>query len=195
MGTNIYFPKKGSIQVKIKLKGDWQGLDRISDNLRLSIQNGYDKAIQSFANQLLKIVMTAVKLGIPPKGSGVRWEEKSPHSKNPDHLYWVTGLYYRSMGIFNFRGRTYVGLKNNRRASSGSDITLIELANLLEKGTKGAGLHSNEEGINRIPPRPLWRPAYQKSMGGNAALKKKIIKTIRQSLYSKGIKANQVKIV
>lgn len=195
MGTNIYLPKKGSIQVKIKLKGDWQGLDTIPNNLRASIQNGYDKAIQSFANQLLRIVKTAVKLGIPPKNSGVRWEEKSPNSKNPDHLYWVTGLYYRSMGIFNFRGRTYVGLKNNRRASSGSDITLIELANLLEKGTKGIGLHSNDGGLNRIPPRPLWEPAYKNSMGGNAALKKRVIKLIRQSLYSKGIKANQVKLI
>ena len=191
--TNIYLPDKGSIQVKIKLKGDWQQLNILSDNLGPSIQKGYDEAVRIFSTKLLKIVKDAVKLGIPPKGSGIRWEEKSPNSRNPDHLYWVTGLYYRSMGIFSYKGRTYVGLRANGKASNGDNLSLIELATLLERGSKGAGLHSYEGNSNRIPPRPLWAPAFNKSMGGISNLRKRIITSIRQQLYRKGIKANQVK--
>lgn len=191
--TNIYLPNKGSIQVKIKLKGDWQQLNVLSDNLGPCIQRGYDEAIKYFSTKLLKIVKDAVKLGIPPKGSGIRWEEKSPNSRNPDHLYWVKGFYYRALGIFSYRGRTYVGLRSKGRASSGN-LSLIELANLLEKGTKVAGLHSYEgNGQSRIPPRPLWAPAFNISMGGTTNLRKRIITSIRQQLSKKGIKANQVK--
>ena len=91
-----------------------------------------------------------------------------------------------SIGVYNYGTRVYVGLPNNLRTENG--LTFVQLAKVLEFGTRESG---EGEG-NEIPARPLFRPALQ-AAGGNAAIRKTLIKEIRSELIKYGLKPNQVK--
>lgn len=189
--TNINIFSSNNIPIKIKLHGNWTEAIHLVDSLGPSIQRGYDIAVKKFSRDLLKIIRFSIATGTPPKGSNINWQPHSPLTtkKYGEHpIFYLTGLYYRSVGVFKYRGRTLIGLQSKQRSSSGG-ITLIELANILEYGTKGFGGGMDDAGI---PPRPLWNPAL-KAVGGKEKLRSLIIKNIRKQLYDSGIKANQIK--
>lgn len=189
--TNINIFSSNNIPIKIKLYGNWTEAIHLVDSLGPSIQKGYDIAVKKFSRDLLKIIRFSIATGTPPKGSNINWQPHAPSTikRYGEHpIFYLTGLYHRSVGVYKYKGRTLIGLQSKQRSSSGG-ITLIELANILEYGTKGFGGGMDDAGI---PPRPLWNPAL-KAVGGKEKLRNLIIKNIRKQLYDSGIKANQVK--
>lgn len=193
--VNINIPNPNSVIPQIKLHGDWVRAERVIDKLGPRILKGYDIAVEKFARRILTIVRTSIRTGTPPKGGGVYWEPLAPSTlrryKNfPDHhLYHLTGLYGRSVGLFRYKSRTLVGLPINKKRSSQGGLTLNELAKILEFGTGGRG---GGKSSGTIPPRPLWAPSL-KAVGGRERLRKEILTEIRRQLSSLGIKPNQVK--
>lgn len=194
--VNINIPGPGSFVPQIKLYGQWQRAVNQVNGLAPAIQRGYDEATLKFSRRLLRIVKEAIATGTPPKGSGVYWEPLSPATikryKNQypgHHLYYLSGLYYRSVGFFHYKNRTMVGLPINKKRSSQGGLTLNQLAKILEFGTGGMG--GGKQG-GTIPARPLWAPSF-KAAGGMGELKREILKSLRTQLYKLGFKANQVK--
>lgn len=178
--TNIYFPAP---QVKIMLEGNWQKVTTAVSGIGSAIQRGYDRAVSRYARNLLQIIKGAIQSGNPPNSV---WE---PHSDSTMRTYkshgWVvgqpyyrTGVFYRSLSLYEYRGRTYVGLPSGIRTENG--LTLVQLARLLESGS------------DKIPARPLFAPSFQ-AAGGTTELRKQILKSIRQELSHLGFRANQVK--
>ena len=183
--VNITVPKLSGLTLHVKLEGDWQKVDALVSDLGPSIQRGYDSAVNSFAKKLLSIVKKSLTLGIPPVGGGVVWQPLAPATirrwgQHP--IYNLTGLYSRSVGLYVYKSRTLVGLPIGTRRSSQKELTLNELAKILEFG-------SND---GRIPARPVWSPSL-KAAGGRDSIKKLILTSIRKELMKKGIRPNQVK--
>lgn len=183
--VNLTLPNIADLNLQVKLEGDWRRLDVLSDELGPSIQQGYDIATNKFANHLLKIIKKSLHTGIPPFGSGVHWQplaQSTIKRYGPHNLFYLTGLYARSVGLYSYKSRVLVGLPINNRLSSQKNLTLNQLAKTLEFGSHDG----------RIPSRPLWGPAI-KSVGGRTQLKRMILTEIRRKLNQHGIKANQVK--
>lgn len=189
---HLSIPSIGNLPIEIKLYGDWHKAIELVDNLGPSIKKGYDIAVNKFSKDLLKIVLFSIATGTPPKGTGINWEPHSPITtkKYGEHpIYYLTGTYYRAIGLFKYKDRTLVGLPRSKGRSSSGGITLGELAKILEYGTGGKG---GGKSNGTIPPRPLWNPSI-KAVGGKEKLRSMIIKNIRKQLYGFGIRANQVK--
>lgn len=188
-------PNPKLVVPEIKLYGNWLKAEEVIDKLAPQIQKGYDIAVNKFANRILTIVRKAIRTGTPPPGGGVHWEPLAPSTlkryKNyPDHhLYHLTGLYGRSVGLFHYKSRTLVGLPINKKRSSQGGLTLNELAKILEFGTGGVG---GGKSSGTIPPRPLWAPSL-KAAGGRKKLKQEIITEIRRQVASLGVRPNQVR--
>ena len=180
VNVTITDPSKG---LQILLTGNWRRLDSLGEDIRAAIQRGYQKASLDFANKLLRIVKKSLATGTPPPG--VTWEPLSPATikrwgQHP--IYNLTGLYSRSVGLYQYKSRVLVGLPINNKRSSQRALTLNQLAKILEFGTADG----------RIPARPLWAPSL-KAVGDKSALKKTILLYIRRELAKYGIKPNQVK--
>lgn len=179
--TNIYFPTP---QVRVMMEGDWQKVTSAVSNIGPAIQRGYDRAVNRYARKLLRVLKESIQNGGPP---GSIWEPQSDatmrtyksHGWVVGQPYYRTGLFYRSLSMYEYRGRTYVGLPSGIRTENG--LTLVQLARLLETGNE------------KIPARPLFSPALQ-SVGGTSELRKQILKSIRQELSGLGFRANQVKL-
>lgn len=175
-----------SLNIEIKLDGDWQALDKLSNTLQQTVYQGYEKGIATFSNRLVRIIRRSLRTGTPPPNSGVVWAPHSPATiaKWGEHtLLNLTGQYSETVGLYKYKSRTLIGLPINTSKVSryNNKITLNQLAIILEYGT------------NRIPARPLYAPAY-KSVGGRRELKKELLKNIRSQLYKDtGIRANQVR--
>lgn len=188
---NVTIPNLSSLNLEIKLDGDWVTLDKLSNNLTKSVLDGYNKAIEIYSQKLLRIVKRALTSGTPPPLSGVTWPKLSQSTIDrygSHNIYNLTGAYARSVGLHKYKSRTLIGLPINqvKRSTSGG-ITLNQLALILEYGNK------DNEGKGYIPPRPLWAPSLE-SAGGKKKLKAEILKQIRSSLYKgTGIRPNQVK--
>lgn len=184
--VNVTLPNVNSLNFQIKLEGDWVKVSTAMSRLAPDIQDGYDRAVVKFSNDLLKIVRRSMVTGTPPPRSGITWEPLSPSTikrwgKHP--IYYLTGLYCNSVGLFKYKSRILVGLPINTRKSSNKNLTLNQLAKILEYGTTDL----------TIPARPLWRPSLE-SAGGLKKLRKDILTNIRSNLtHSFGIKPNQVK--
>lgn len=177
---------------QIKLEGDWVKAIEIWDKLGPSVLSGYYSGSGKFSRAVLKIVKRVIRDGNPPPGA--YWEPLSPNTLKRwgEHdIYYLTGLYYRSVGFFRYKNKTIVGLPLNSRArSSSGGVALSVLARILEYGTGGIG---GGKSNGTIPPRPLWNPAF-KAAGGLEKLNKEIIRAIRQSLYNGfKIRPNQIK--
>ena len=189
--TNITLPNLGNLNLEIKLEGDWNKVNRLTDGLGNSIESGYNIAINKFSKRLLRIVKNCISTGTPPRG--VNWEPLSSATirRYGNHdLFYLTGLYYRSIGLYRYKSRTLIGMPINKKRSSQGGITLGGLARILEYGTysKGSG-----RGKGAIPPRPLWAPSF-KQLNGMNGLRKEILTEIRRQLYRDfGIRANQVR--
>ena len=152
----------------------------------------FKKVSRDFGTRLLRLVRRCLSTGTPP--NGVSWP---PHSKSTVHdlgahpLLNYTGAYKDSIGIISTASRTWVGVGYNRfggtrnrntRAvagmsrqrpglSSNSTLTLNQIAIIHEYGSKDG----------RIPPRPLWKPAW-KSLGGNSKYQRALRDELRKEL-------------
>lgn len=191
MPTSIHIPNLGSLGLEVKLKGDWVKATQLPVRVASAMRKGYDDGVDKFSKRFIQTIQKAITTGIPPKGSGVKWEPLSPKTlkrygiHNP---YMITGLYRHSIHLFKSKTRTYIGLNRSKASGGGlkpdSKLTLAQVARVLEYG--------NDEGMGSgIPPRPLWGPTL-KSVGGNQRLKKYIIDSIMDKLRAKGIKARKV---
>ena len=196
-GTNIRLPNSSDLKIQVKMYGEWTKALNLFSGMDLSVKKGYDKGISVFSKRILTIVKRCIRTGNPPKG--IHWEPLSDYSilkwKNryPEHhLYRLSGLYLRSIGVYQYKKTTYVGLPSNHRKTVGGG-TLIEVARWLEFGTEGVGSGRGNNG--GIPARPLWKPSYAQA-GGKPGVARELIKRIRQQLIRDyGLRANQVKMV
>lgn len=182
---SISLPRLSDLTLQVKLEGKWTTLENLGDNLGNAVKTGYDIAIQKFSSDLLRIIVKSLTTGIPPVGGGVVWEPLSPATikrYGKHNIYYLTGLYSRSVGLFKYRSRTLVGLPYNTRRSSQKKLTMNQLAIILEQGTSDG----------RIPARPVWAPSL-KAVGGKGKLKKSILTEIRRQLLKYGVRPNQVK--
>lgn len=188
--TNITIPQLPNIELHIT--GDWVKVMDLTDNIGKTILKGYNKGSDKVSRLILNIVRRSLQSGRPP--SGTHWPPLSQvyndklDKKYPGHkIYNVTGLYSRSVGVYKYKNRTIIGLPYNTKPSnSKSNISLIEVAIILEYGNK----HTS---ISSIPARPLWKPSF-KAVGGKNRLKKEIMWGIRSQLYLDfGINPKQIK--
>ena len=148
---------------------------------------GYELGTRKFGNQLLRIVRRSLNNGLPPPGSKVSWP---PHAtatlkkygatatlkKYGAHtLLNLTGQYARSVTMVTQKDRTFVGLPPGLRkitySGRTSRKTLNQIAIMLEYGSRDGNL----------PPRPLWKPAFE-AAGGNVVLEKEIRNQLRKEL-------------
>lgn len=147
---------------------------------------GYELGTRKFGNQLLRIVRRSLNKGLPPPGSKVSWP---PHAtatlkkyrahtllKYRAHtLLNLTGQYARSVTMVTQKDRTFVGLPPGLRKITyfgrTSRKTLNQIAIMLEYGSRDGNL----------PPRPLWKPAFE-AAGGNVVLEKEIRNQLRKEL-------------
>lgn len=183
--VNITLPKVSDLVLQVKLNGEWQKVEYLVSNLGPSMQRGYDKAVSQFSRNLLAIVRESLTLGIPPVGGGVTWQPLAPstikrYGQHP--IYNLTGLYSRSVGLFRYKSMVLIGLPPGIRRSSQKELTMNQLAIMLEFGSKDG----------RIPPRPVWAPSL-KVAGGKNKLKQLILTEIRKELQKYGVRPNQVK--
>lgn len=183
--VNVNIPKVSDLVLQVKLNGEWTRVESSINNLGPDIQRGYDVAVSKYAKKLLSIVKTSLTLGIPPVGGEVTWQPLSEATikrwgQHP--IYNLTGLYSRSVGLYQYKSRTLIGLPVSAKRASQKRLTLNQLAKILEFG-------SND---GRIPARPVWSPSV-KAVGGNAKLKQLILTSIRSELLKRGIRPNQVK--
>lgn len=183
--VNITLPKLSDLVLQVKFNGEWQKVEALVSNLGPSMQRGYDKAVDKFSRNLLAIVKKSLTLGIPPVGGGITWQPLSPATierwgQHP--IYNLTGLYSRSVGLYQYKSRVLIGLPIGTRRSSQKELTLNQLAKILEFG-------SND---GRIPSRPVWAPSL-KAVGGRGKLRDLILTEIRRELQKYGVRPNQVK--
>lgn len=137
----------------------------------------YEGALK-FAKRLHQIVKRCLKTGTPPKG--VNWP---PHaastirSLGAHKLLNLTGFYLRHIQIIGNGPASTIavglprGTKRPSNIKGSSGITMQHIAQILEYGG------------NKIPARPLWRPAYNQ-IGGNSRLKKYVTDGIRKQVRS-----------
>lgn len=147
---------------------------------------GYELGTRKFGNQLLRIVRRSLNKGLPPPGSKVSWPPHATatlkkytlkkYGKYGAHtLLNLTGQYARSVTMVTQKDRTFVGLPPGLRkitySGRTSRKTLNQIAIMLEYGSRDGNL----------PPRPLWKPAFE-AAGGNVVLEKEIRNQLRKEL-------------
>lgn len=152
------------------------------------MRKAYEKGAQRFATILLRVVKTALATGNPPPGSGVSWPPLAEGTKKvyaswgfPNaHLWYVIGAMYRRVGIFRTRQKKdiYVGFPQGVRATHPNRKTR---SNLNYRPTLSGLSAMLENGTNRIPPRPLFAPAFR-AVGGKQRLSRFIIEELRKEL-------------
>lgn len=175
----------GELQIYVDPR-DQEKAKRLIKSVPSIMTKGYENGCNEFANQLLRVVRRSLSRGMPPPHSGVSWPPHSIHTikrYGPHPLLNLTGQYMRSVGIFKnkLNHNIYVGLPNNVKKSkpgnrkqggtSTGKLTLNQIAAILEYGTDDM----------KIPPRPLWRPAWD-SVGGKRVLRDTIIKNVRKEI-------------
>lgn len=166
------------------MEGNWQKINTAVNNIGPAIQRGYDRATSKYAKKLLNTIKGAIVGGGPP---GSIWEPHSistmetykNHGWTVGKPYYRTGMFYRSIGMYSYKGRIYIGLPSNTKTENG--LTLVQLARLLETGN------------DFIPSRPLFKPSFE-AVGGNSVLRSEILKYIRSELNKLGFRPNQVKM-
>lgn len=176
VNINISLPI-GSVQIYVDPRKQMQAEKLITRTPQI-MQRGYDLGSRKFGNQLLRIVRRSLNKGLPPPGSKVSWP---PHAtatlkKYGAHtLLNLTGQYARSVTMVTQKDRTFVGLPPGLRkitySGRTSRKTLNQIAIMLEYGSRDGNL----------PPRPLWKPAFE-AAGGNVVLEKEIRNQLRKEL-------------
>lgn len=174
---------------EIKIEGDWVEVTRLLGSIESIIQTSYDKAVNVYSKEVLRIVKKAISTGTPPKGSGIHWALHSPNTikrYGAHKLLNLKGNYLASIGIQKYKSRTYIGVPMNVRLmvkGKKKKITMNQLAIILEFGTNDG----------RIPGRPLWKPTL-KASGGIKAMDKLIKDNIKAAVRRQlGNKANKLR--
>lgn len=185
--VNINLPNNlGDIQIYVDPFKQRQA-ERLIAKTPSIMKLGYELGTRKFGNQLLRIVRRSLNKGLPPPGSKVSWP---PHAtatlkkygatailkKYRAHtLLNLTGQYARSVTMVTQKDRTFVGLPPGLRkitySGRTSRKTLNQIAIMLEYGSRDGNL----------PPRPLWKPAFE-AAGGNVVLEKEIRNQLRKEL-------------
>lgn len=183
INRTIRLPVLANLQIYVD-KRDQEKAQRLLDRQPQILRKAYENGAKEFGTILLKIVRTCLNKGEPPRGQEVSWPPHSPHTikKFGSHpLLHLTGQYARSVQIMkNKNGNIFVGVpqvmkermksKSQEGRSSGNSIrTLNQIAYILEVGTSS------------IPPRPLWKPAYQ-AAGGPKKVREIMVKHIRKEI-------------
>ena len=168
----------------IELFGDWEKTKSLIDGLPVTIKLGSLAGQNSAAQKFLTILRRNIRenggsIGWPPLSEKYKaWRERNGFSS--DNMFVLTGLYYRSINIWNNGNTVYVGMKNNtRNMRTGGKLTLVEIATVLEYGST----------LRKIKARPLWGPSF-KQLGGSARIKGLIIWHIRNQIFKRhGVRA------
>lgn len=170
-------------------KEDLEKAKKLIDDMPELLTEAYLDAANRWGGKLKKEAIRCIETNQPPKG--VSWPPLSPKyvaSMGDDNRrYFKGGQYEGSIDIYtedvSYMGsskkgtRVYVGLKNGvkkehpKKASVTTNLTLQEVAKILEAGTKD----------NRIPPRPLWKPLYEQ-FGGKKSIERHVINAIKRKL-------------
>lgn len=151
------------------------------------MRKAYEKGAKRFAEILLQIVKRALATGTPPPGSGVSWKPLSEKTLKAykswgyedAHPWYVIGQMYRRVRIQQSRGRNktiIVGFPSGVRATHPNKKTR---SNLSQRPTLTALAKQLEEGTAKVPPRPLFSPAF-KAAGGKARLSRFIVEELRK---------------
>lgn len=147
------------------------------ENFPQILTKGYKRGSTKFCDKVLTIIKQAIRSGMPPKGSGVSWPALSSKyvKRYGSHgIYLLTGQYLREIKLQVSKNgyKVYIGftrqLAKRDKNDKNKGLTLTQVANILEFGSS----------TGSIPPRPLWRPAYE-SAGGSKKLKKSIVREIQ----------------
>lgn len=185
-----------NIVPEVELIGDWDKVKYALSNLDETIRIGVEKGQESTARKILAIV----KRNIRENGGTIGWEPvshkyglwKTKKGYDPGNLLVLSGTYYRSITIWNARDRYYVGVKagtkNPITKGGKNNITVGEIANILERGSrnKTSGRGSG------IKPRPLWAPSFRQ-FGGTKRIKSLIIWHVRNEINNRlGVKAKVI---
>lgn len=182
--VNISIPLFGTARLDIYVDPrDQQAAERFLKNQPAVLNRAYLGAATEFGNKLLKIIKRCIMTGKPPPNQGVSWPPHSEWTKKRfgEHpLLNLTGQYYREVQLMKSKyGRVMVGVpkvikermvsKKNGGVTADSTRTLNQIAYILEVGTAN------------IPPRPLWKPAYQ-AAGGPKEIRNLMVKHIRREI-------------
>lgn len=154
------------------------------------MRKAYNKGARRFANILLQIIKRSLATGLPPMGSGVSWPPLSEKTKKaytswgyPNaHTWYVIGAMYRRVGIFTTRSRKQelrVGFPTGVRATHPNKMTR---SNLSKRPTLTSLARMLEQGNDKVPARPLFRPSF-KVAGGTDRLSRFIIEELRKELH------------
>lgn len=163
-------------QPDVELFGDWQRCERLFLGIDNSIRLGSRAGQKSAAKRLLRIV----RKNIRENGGSIGWpslsesyqKRKAASGYSPNRMLYMTGLYYRSIMIWDRGGRYYVGVKPRiYNPKSGGHLTVGKIARILEHGSH----------IMNLPARPLWRPSFRQ-MGGNRKVKALILWHVRNQI-------------
>ena len=170
---NVSVPNPQTLIPKIEIKtGQWNKVKRFIDECPYLLQYGYENGVKEFGTKLVGIIRRAIASG---RMDGAQWAPLAEKTKEKygDHpIYNLTGQYMRSIGVHYYKSRTLIGIPINvrkTRLSGKSTITLNQVAIILEYGTKNG----------RIPPRPIWKPAFEKA-GGSKGLQKTLLRSIKK---------------
>jgi hypothetical protein len=167
----------GALPIKIIPIGDWVKTSLFIADLPQMIAIGSAKGQESAANKLYSLIRKNIKnQGVP---GGPKWPQLSSEYKkikasdgyDPNKMLIRTGLYYRSIKVWNKGSNYYVGVKRGVRASGGKK-TVGWVAHLLERGSN----------VRNIKARPLWVPTF-KQFGGNRRIKAHIVWHIANIIY------------
>lgn len=176
VNINISLPI-GSVQIYVDPRKQRQA-ERLIAKTPSIMKLGYELGTRKFGNQLLRIVRRSLNDGLPPPGSKVSWPKHSIATlkKYGAHtLLNLTGQYAKSVTMVTQKDRTFVGLplrlKKTTYFGKTSRKTLNQIAIMLEYGSRDGNL----------PPRPLWKPAFE-AAGGNVVLEKEIRNQLRKEL-------------
>ena len=182
INVNIRLPVMGTLQIYVDPRDQERALNLIRRQPKI-LTKAYDVSAKEFADKIKRIVKRCIQTGTPPVGQGVSWPPHSPHTIKrfgAHPLFNLTGQYYRSVDTYKKKkGTWFVGVPSVLKTRPGSKKqggtstngirTLNQIAYILEVGTSS------------IPPRPLWKPAYQ-AVGGNKEFRKILIKNIKKEI-------------
>ncbi|MAO08126.1 MAG: hypothetical protein CL596_05370 [Alteromonas sp.] len=168
----FYNPK-----INIQKFGDWYITKNLLIQLEPAIKKGSIAGQKRAAQELKRIVRRNIrenggKIGWPPVSEKYA-KYKRKKGFDPENLYVMTGLYYRSIKIYRDGNNISIGLKRYTRhqGRTNNNLTLIKIANILENGSA----------VRNIKARPLWKPSY-KQFGGSKRLKGFILWHVRNEI-------------
>lgn len=160
----------------IRKEGDWIKTRRVLAGIGGATTRGYKLGQLAFANKMLKQVRRNIRnnggsIGWPPVSSRYA-DYKSRLGKDPNNLLVLSGLYYKSIHVWEKNGIYYTGVKHGvRYPQERGGLTVGQVAKILETGSL----------VMNIPARPLWKPSYRQ-IGGNLGVKKTMIWYIRRQI-------------